>query len=64
MGKVTRVALATKEGVKEEFEVDHAERILAMRNSGWHLPSDSEYKYENGTISRADKTEGKRAAKA
>lgn len=64
MAKVTRVALATKEGVKVDFEVDHAERILAMRNSGWHLPEDSEYSYENGIISRRHKEESKRTAKA
>lgn len=53
MAKVTRVALATvKEGARQQFDIDHAERILAIPNSGWELPKDSEFEYVNGTISR------------
>ena len=53
MAKVTKVALATvNEGAIQEFDIDHAERILRMRNSGWQLPKDSEYEYKDGTISR------------
>lgn len=60
MAKVTRVALATvKEGARELFDIDHAERILAMKNSGWKIPEDSEFEYINGTISRRDKKKGK-----
>lgn len=60
MAKVTRVALATEhEGVKREFDIDHAERILRMRHSGWVLPTDSEYEYKDGIISRRDKKKGK-----
>ena len=60
MAKVTRVALATvKEGARELFNIDHAERILAMKNSGWKIPEDSEFEYINGTISRRDKKKGK-----
>lgn len=56
MAKVTRVALATvKEGARQQFDIDHAERILAIPNSGWELPKDSEFEYVNGTISRRDK---------
>ena len=53
MAKVTKVALATRnEGAIREFAIDHAERILAMRNSGWVLPKDSQFELINGTISR------------
>ena len=56
MAKVTRVALATvKEGARQQFDIDHAERILSIPNSGWELPKDSEFEYVNGTISRRDK---------
>ena len=60
MAKVTTVALATvNEGAKQEFPIDHAERILAIPNSGWMLPKDSEFEYSNGTINRRDKKKGK-----
>ena len=60
MAKVTRVALATRnEGAVREFAIDHAERILAMKNSGWRLPDNSEYEYSNGTITRRDKKKSK-----
>lgn len=60
MAKVTRVALATeREGEIREFDIDHAERILAMPRSGWVLPKDSEFEYTNGTINRRDKKKGK-----
>ena len=60
MAKVTKVTLATvSEGAKREFDIDHAERILAMLRSGWVLPKDSEYEYKDGTINRRDKKKGK-----
>ena len=60
MAKVTKVALATEnEGAIREFDIDHAERILAMPNCGWVLPKDSEFEYKDGTISRRDKKKGK-----
>jgi hypothetical protein len=60
MGKVTRITLVTtNEGAEREFDLDHAERILAMRKSGWEIPKNSEYKYENGSISRRDKKKDK-----
>ena len=60
MAKVTRVALATRnEGALREFDIDHAERILAMKNSGWRLPDNSEYEYSNGTINRRNKKKSK-----
>ena len=60
MGKVTRITLVTiNGGAGREFDLDHAERILAMRKSGWEIPKNSEYKYENGSISRRDKKKDK-----
>ena len=59
------VALATREGVTQEFEIDHAERILAIPRSGWHLPEDSEFELtKDGTINRRSKEKGDRAKKA
>ena len=54
---VSLVCLAT--GKETAFEADHAERILNIRNSGWALPEKSEYKFEDGTLSRRDKKESK-----
>ena len=60
MAKVTKVTLATvSEGATREFDIDHAERILKMRDSGWVLPKDSEFELKDGTISRRDKKKGK-----
>lgn len=59
------VALATREGVTQEFEIDHAERILAIPRSGWHLPEDSEFELtKDGTINRRSKEKGDREKKA
>ena len=39
-----------------QFEVGHAERLLAMpNNGGWKLPENSQYIYENGSINRRHK---------
>ena len=60
MAKVTKVTLATvSEGTKVEFDIEHAERILKMRRSGWMLPKDSEYEFKDGTINRRDTKKGK-----
>lgn len=60
MAKVTMVTLATvNEGALREFDIDHAERILAMPRSGWKLPEESEYEYKDGVIIRRDKKKGK-----
>ena len=54
------VTLATvNEGALREFDIDHAERILAMPRSGWKLPEESEYEYKDGVIIRRDKKKGK-----
>lgn len=50
---VSLVCIAT--GTKTDFEVSHAERIMAIRDSGWELPEDGDYELkEDGTISRRD----------
>ena len=61
MAKVTQVKLlCLANGEVTEFAVDHAERILAMKDSDWALPEDSEFKQEeDGTITRRNKKEGK-----
>ncbi len=60
MGKVTMVALATKEGDKREFPIGEAETLLRMRRSGWELPKDSEYELSNdGTITRRNPQKNK-----
>jgi len=57
---VTKVTLATvSEGTRAEFDIEHAERILKMRKSGWMLPKDSEYEFKDGTINRRDTKKGK-----
>lgn len=59
--KATKVVLeCEKLGVKKEFDVDHAERLLLMKNNGgWHLPSDSKFEFdkENGIRYRRDNQE-------
>lgn len=50
-----------KHGIKQEFGVQHAERLLDMGqalNGGWELPKDSDYTYdeENGLRVKSDKT--------
>jgi hypothetical protein len=61
MAKVTMITLVVPEhGMMRDFVVEHAERLLAMKNNGgWELPADSPYKYEDGSISKRDKKEGK-----
>lgn len=56
--KTTAVTLVAN-GVTEEFEFSHAERILRMpRNGGWHLPDDSKYEFvNNGLQCRGNKKE-------
>ena len=59
MAKVTKVTLATiNEGAEQQFDIDHAERILAIPNCGWKL-KDKEFEYVDGTINRRDKKKGK-----
>ena len=56
--KATKVVLeCEKLGVKREFDIDHAERLLLMKNNGgWQLPSGSNFEFdtENGIRYRRD----------
>ena len=65
MGKTTMVSLVCiATGTTTDFEVSHAERILAMRDSGWMLPENGDYELkEDGSIIRRDKKEGERKGK-
>ena len=59
---VSLVCIAT--GTTTDFEVSHAERILAIRDSGWALPEDGDYELrEDGTLSRRNKEKGDRKGK-
>lgn len=56
----TLTLVVTKYGIKREFSIQHAERLLDMGeelNGGWELPADSEYQYdeENGIRLKSDK---------
>ncbi len=49
----TVTLVVPKHGLKQDFSVKHAERLLDMGsylNGGWELPADSKYYYdeENG----------------
>ena len=56
--KTTTVTLVAN-GVTQEFELSHAERILRMRNNGgWTLPKQSNFEFtDNGLQRRRDKKE-------
>lgn len=57
---VTKVTLEVNSGeAVEQFDVETAERILRMRDSGWRLPKDSEFEMKDGTLNRRDKKKGK-----
>ena len=50
------ITLSCPSLVDRQFEVSHAERLLAMpNNGGWHLPENSPYEFKNGSISRRNK---------
>lgn len=48
-GKIEKVALFNETlNTTDEYEINHAERLLRMpNNGGWRLPDDSEYKFDN-----------------
>ena len=50
------VVLETATGIRQEFEINHAERILRHPDSGWKLPEDSPYDFEyyNGITKRTN----------
>ena len=54
MGKVTKVRLVVPaENMESEFDIDHAERLLAMHNNGgWTLPPDTDFEYNENGIKR------------
>lgn len=56
----TVMLVVPKYSMKQEFSVEHAERLLDMGthlNGGWVLPADSNYIYdeENGLRVKTDK---------
>ena len=58
------VLLETASGTQQEFEINHAERILrAPENGGWRLPKDSPYQYDyyNGITKRTNQGAGQEA---
>lgn len=43
---------------REEFEIEHAERLLRLpNNGGWELPKDSKYQFsvDDGITTKRDK---------
>lgn len=57
--KVTMITLSCPSLDDRQFEVSHAERLLAMpNNGGWHLPENSQYEYKDGSISRRNTKKG------
>ena len=62
--KVTYVKLVCDSLGERDFEFEHANRLLSMRdNGGWHLPKDSEFQLVegNGLERRTNKRKDKRA---
>lgn len=56
----TVMLIVPKYNIKQEFGIEHAERLLDMGpqlNGGWELPGDSNYTYseENGLRVKSDK---------
>lgn len=56
----TVALIVPKYNMKQEFNIQHAERLLDMGadlNGGWELPEDSNYLYdeENGLRVKSDK---------
>ena len=56
----TVTLIVPKYNIKQEFDIEHAERLLDMGpqlNGGWELPGDSNYTYneENGLRVKSDK---------
>jgi hypothetical protein len=55
--KTNKVFLQVGEKL-QEFDIDHAERILRMpNNGGWDLPKDSKYRLDkkDGLVTRANR---------
>jgi hypothetical protein len=63
MKRTNRVVLQVGDKT-QEFEINHAERILRMPdNGGWHLPEDSNYLMDevNGLTSKRNKGKDKKS---
>jgi hypothetical protein len=63
MERTNRVVLQVGDK-RQEFEINHAERILRMPdNGGWHLPEDSNYQMDevNGLTSKRNKGKNKKS---
>lgn len=59
--KQTVTLVVPKYNLKQDFDIQHATRLLDMgpfMNGGWELPEDSKYYYdeENGLRIKTDKT--------
>lgn len=62
----TVMLVVPKHNIKQEFSIEHAERLLGMGpqlNGGWELSSDSNYTYseENGIRVKSDKANSAKA---
>ena len=60
------VVLETATGMKSEFDINHAERILRHpENGGWRLPEDSPYQFDyyDGITKRTSQGDSKAAEK-
>ena len=58
--KAKTITLVTQAGIKQQFDIQHAERLLDLGpvlNGGWMIDPNSEYYYdeENGIRFKADK---------
>lgn len=58
--KITKVTLVSNAGTVQEFEFEHAERLLRMPGCCWKLPEDSPFEFvENALYRRANKGKSK-----
>lgn len=59
----SRVTLVTASGKMQEFDIEHAERILrAPENGGWKLPDNSPYQFDyyDGITKRTNQGAGQK----
>lgn len=62
----SKVVLETADGAQQEFEINHAERILRHPdNGGWKLPDDSPFEFDfyDGIRKRTNQGNSAEAAK-
>lgn len=63
----SKVVLETADGAQQEFEINHAERILRHPdNGGWKLPDDSPFEFDfyDGIRKRTNQGNSAEAAKS